>query len=218
MDVTTMMDVFVSYGFETDDEMTDDRKIEALNETYWDVCGREDWPFLEAYENFTIDPTTGAITLPSGNDLGAVQAIWFSTSGRVLSPKRFDDLNQDSPQWRATPGTPVFYYFLADDLFVAPIPTADPGDGYITYLRVPAELTSTSVTANILLPKRYHRSVLVVGTLAKLAVMQDDVDMGNAYERLYEKAIALMQDDLFKQQTDRPDYIHVNDPDNWDYS
>ena len=46
MDVATMFNVFESYGFETDDEMTDDRKMEALNETYWDAASRNEWPFL----------------------------------------------------------------------------------------------------------------------------------------------------------------------------
>lgn len=220
MDVATMLSIFVSYGFESDDEMTDARKVEALNETYWDACSRESWPFLEVQDTLTISATTGLMTPTNGKSIGTVQAIWFSTNPRVLAPIRLDDLNQQFPNWRTANagGTPFYYYFLADQLYLAPIPATAPTDGNIAFLQTPAELTALSVEADILIPKRFHRSVLAVGTLSRLALMQDDVDMSNAYERLYEKALALMVDDVFNRQSDRPDYIHVNDQDNWDYS
>jgi len=88
----------------------------------------------------------------------------------------------------------------------------------VKYIQIPAELTLTSIEADIKFPKRYHRSVIVMGTLSRLAVMQDDAELGASYERLYEKALATMVDDVFHQQSQRPDFIHVNDPDNWDYS
>lgn len=217
MDVPTLLDLFVSYGFETDDEMTDARKLEALNETYWDACSREGWPFLEMKEGFAVDGA-GLITPASGTEVASVQAVWFSTSGRVLRPIRLDDLNQSNPTWASLSDNPVYYYFIRDHIYVAPIPAADPGDGQITYLQKPAELAALGTEADIIIPKQYHRSVLAMGTLSRLAMMQDDPDMAAAYERLYEKALVQMASDLLVRQTDQPDYIHVNDPDNWDYS
>lgn len=215
-----MMEIFVSYGFETDDEMTDERKLEALNETYWDACSREAWPFLEVQDTLVIDPSSGLMTPTGGKAVGSVQAIWFSTNPRTLAPIRLDDLNQQFPNWRtANAGdNPFYYYFVSDQLYVAPIPSSAPTDGNIAFLQTPAELTAVSAESDIIIPKRFHRSVLAVGTLSRLALMQDDVDMSNAYERLYEKALALMVGEVFNRQSDRPDYIHVHDQDNWDYS
>lgn len=218
MDVATIMDALVSYGFETDDELTDDRKLEALNEVYWDACSREAWPFLEAWSGVTI-AADGLLQTNPVEEVASVQAIWFNNSGRVLQPIRLDDLNQRWPTW-ASDGNkdPVYYYFLADNIYVAPVPASDPGDGNIAFCKIPPELTALSLEADIVLPKRFHRSVLVIGTLAKLAMLQDDPEMGQQYDALYERQLAKMVDDVFKQQTDRPEYIHVNDWDNYDYS
>lgn len=217
MDVATLMDLFVSYGFETDDELTDALKLDALNDTYWDAASRESWPFLEVKDGITI-AADGLVAPEAGAEVGQVQALWFTTSGKVLRPIRLDDLNQRFPQWPNTPGDPFYYYFLAESIYVAPVPGADPGDGMIAFVRKPEALTAESPETDILIPKQYHRSVLGIGTLMRLALAQDDPDMAAAYERLYEKALVQMAADLLQRQTDQPDYIHVNDPDNWDYS
>ena len=135
----------------------------------------------------------------------------------VMQPWRQDDFIEAYGSVLADPGSPMLYYFEGETLNFYPIPTS--GDSVlIKYVKVPAELTLTSPESDIAFPKRYHRSVLVMGTLTRLAVMQDDLDLSNGYERLYEKALALMVEDVFKQQSQRSDFIHINDPDNWDYS
>jgi proline racemase len=114
-------------------------------------------------------------------------------------------------------GSPLLYYFESGQFKAYPIPSAS-DSVLVKYVKVPTELIATSVESAINWPKRYHRSVLGIGTLSRLAVMQDDAELGASYERLYEKALATMVDDVFHQQSQRPDFIHVNDPDNWDYS
>lgn len=218
MDVPTMMDIFVSYGYETDDEMTDQRKLEALNETYWEICSREDWPFLEVKDTLTVG-TDGLLTATGGAEIGSVSAIWDNVSTRVLQPIRLDDLFQRQPDWASTPGDPLFYYFVGDSLYLAPVPSNTSSLSMnIQFQRIPAELTALSTEGDILIPKRYHRNVLVIGTLSKLAIMQDDPDTASNFERLFEKALQLMVGDIFNRQTDRPDFIHVYDVDNYDYS
>jgi hypothetical protein len=216
MDVATMMDIFVSYGFESDDEMTDDRKLEALNETYWDACGRETWPFLVKTMALTFGGSSGVPTNDPA-DINQVMQVYRTADGVKLEPWRADDFYDEFASQLTRQQSPLLYFFEGDQLTVYPRPSASE-TVTVKYLQTPAELTELSVEADIAVPKRFHRSVLVVGTLSKLAVMQDDVDMGNAYERLYEKALAFMIGDVMQQQSDRTDFIHVNDPDNWDYS
>ncbi len=215
MDVPTMLDIFESYGFETDDELTEERKVEALNETYWDACDRNDWTFLESSATLTFDGTGGTPSNDPG-DIGQVMTATRSAGG-VLEPWRLDDFHETWHTQLSQQASPLLYYFEGDQLKVYPIPSASE-TVTVKYLSIADELTATSIEADIRFPKRYHRSVLVMGTLSKLAVMQDDTDLGQAYERLYEKALAGMVDSVLKQQSQRPDFIHVNDPDNWDYS
>lgn len=216
MDVATMFDIFVSYGFETDDELTDDRKLEALNETYWDACERNDWPFLESSATLTFSGSSGTPTNDPG-DIGTVMTAQRGPDGSTLEPWRTDDFSESFGSQLTKTGSPLLYYFEGGQIRVYPLPSASE-TVHVKYLSIADELTLTSAESDIKFPKRYHRSVLVMGTLSKLAVMQDDTDLGASYERLYEKALAMMVESNFKQQSQRPDFIHVNDPDNWDYS
>jgi hypothetical protein len=216
MDVPTMLSVFDAYGFETDDEMTDARKVEALNETYWDAASRESWPFLETSVTLTFDGTSGVPTNDPG-DIGMVMTALRTSDGWVLEPARSDDFYENYGSNLTLVQSPFLYYFEGNATKFYPVPSSS-DTVLVKYIKVPTELTATSIESAIVFPKRYHRSVLVMGTLARLAVMQDDIDLANGYERLYEKALALMIEDVFKQQSQRPDFIHAADSDNWDYS
>lgn len=216
MDVPTILDVFVGYGFETDDELTDARKLEALNETYWDACAREAWPFLEKSFDLTYGGSSGVASNDPA-DYNSVSAVFRVSDGWVLQPWRTDDFYQRFGDALTQTGSPQLYFFEGGTLHVYPTP-ATTDTVRIKYVKVPAELIATSAEADIVLPKRYHRSVLVMGTLAKLAMFQDDPEMAAQYDALYQRALAQMVEDQLKQQTDRPDYIHVSDWDNFDYS
>lgn len=210
-----MLDIFTAFGFESDDEMTDDRKIEALNEVYQDALGREGWPFLQA--TATLAFAGGALT-PSNDpgDIGAVLMV-FRADGQKLEPWRMDDFYDSYASNLTQDGSPLLYFFEGGDISFYPVPSA--ADAVtVKYQKIAPDLTALTASGSILLPPRYHRSVLVMGTLAKLAMMQDDTEMAQAYEAQAEKAIALMTEDLLREQYDRTEFIHVNDPDNWDYS
>lgn len=221
MDVATILDIFEAHGFDPDDEViTVERKLEAINDTYYDACQRESWPFLEVW--LGSDPIVGGVVNVQDFDIRTVISIWDSINNRVLQPIRMDDLQQEqlarNPQrWAA--GIPQVYYWLGRTIYVYPQP--EDLDGLVlnvSFIQDPRPLTETSVEADILIPKRHHRGVLVNGSLSRLALMQDDVDLANGYERLYEKALTLMVDAEFRRQSDRPEYIHVQDYDNYDYS
>lgn len=148
--------------------------------------------------------------------------MYITGDQRTLEPADLKDIfdaagSGDSTILDST-GTPMWYYFLAEQLYAAPIPATDVTGVNVFYLKSINTLDANSAEAAILIPARWHRSVLVMGTLMRLAMMQDDVDMANAYERVYENALARMVDVSFTRQSQRTEYIHVNDPDNWDYS
>jgi len=216
MDVATIMDIFVSYGFETDDEMTDDRKLEALNETYWEVLAREAWPFLQRTVTLTWDGTSMAPTNDPG-DINVVLTAVRTDTGQALEPWRMDDFYEQYAANLTLAASPALYFFEGGAFRAYPVPAAT-DTVLVKYQRVAPELTAVSLEADILLPKRYHRSVLALGTLAKLAVMQDDLDMAQGYQNIFDRNVAYMTGDLLAEQAQRPQFIHVNDPDNWDYS
>jgi len=81
------------------------------------------------------------------------------------------------------------------------------------YIHWPAELVAVDVEAAIILPSRYHRRVLVNGTVYKLYLMEDDPELAREFKNLYEEAIERMRSDLWKRQYDQPDYVHVLDYD-----
>lgn len=216
MDVQTMFDIFTAYGFESDDVLTDQRKLEALNETYWDACSREDWPFLQT--SLTLTYAGGSpIAANNPTDINSLMLAIRSSDGRRLEPWRVQDFYQTYGSQLTLAGSPSCYYFEQAVLNVYPVPSAS-DTVLIKYVKIPAALQQTTLEAAVIVPPKFHRSVLVMGTLSRLALAQDDVDMSGAYERLYEKALSLMVEDVLSEQSDRTDFIHVNDPDNWDYS
>lgn len=215
MDVTTMFDIFTAFGFESDDEMTDTQKLEALNSVYHDVLARENWPFLQASVSLTFDGTGMTPT----NDPGDINAVLLAVrnDGWQLDPWRLDDFYQTYASQLTTVNQPFIYFFEAGQIKCFPVPNST-DTVLVKYQRVAPDLDLTTASGQILLPSRYHRSVLVMGTLAQLALMQDDTEMMAAYQGAAERAILNMTDDLLREQFDRTDFIHVNDPDNWDYS
>lgn len=214
MDVPTLFDNFISYGYETDDELTDERKLEALNEAYWDACSRAPWPFLEASSAVTFDGTTGVGIQPS--DIGTVTTV-VGSGGNILAPWRRDDFLENYGSTLTQNGSPGLYYMEGGQIKVWPIPSTSDSIT-VQYIKVPPALLDTDAESAILIPPRFHRSVLLKGALVELAILQDDPDTSQVYKAEFEEAIARMENDLFPQQTQRSDFVHVYDPDNYDYS
>jgi hypothetical protein len=214
VDVATFFDNFVSYGYETDDELTDDRKLEALNEAYWDVCSRASWPFLEASATITYDGDDNVGAQPS--DIGTVTTV-VRSDGAILEPWRRDDFLENYGSVLTQTGLPGLYYMEAQQLKVWPIPPAN-ASITVQYLKFPAALQEIDAEGTILIPARYHRGVLLKGALVELAILQDDPDTAQVYKAEFEEAIARMANDLLVPQVQRPAFIHVNDQDNYDFS
>lgn len=209
MDVSAIISALDDHGFE--DTLTT-RKLEVLNDTYWDFCSRMSWPFL--VKSATLTTTSGTRTpnsLPA--DFNKAISLRVVETDIKLMPERLENIYVQDPNANDT-GDPENYYFVGNALRIYPTP-----DGTYTvtmhYYSWPPALLSTDLEATLLIPSRHHR-VLVLGCLYKLYNMEDDTDIAKEFERMYEERITRLIDDLMSEQYDRPDYIVDVDP--TDYS
>jgi len=213
VDVAAILSDLDDHGF---DDTSDERKLAVLNETYHDVCDREPWRFLETSVDLTFDGTSGIPTNweADAGDFRTLLAIFRKADGTKIEHIRYDDFVAGYASNLTYSGSPLLYYFQGEQLHVYPIPSAT---DVVTmqYIRQPTELTTTSTEGQILLPPRYHRGVLVNGALYKLYMMEDDPELSNQFERLYEKTVTNMVSS-WVIQLDRSDYIHHVDPDDVD--
>jgi hypothetical protein len=206
MDVQEMFDEFTAHGFE---DVEDARKLAVLNETYQDFCARMPWPFLERVRELTFNGVSG-VSSNMPTDFRAALKLMGPNYRWV--PMRDDDVLER----RTSTGMRYVYHFRAGALTVDPTPTSDQV-ATLLYIMYPEDLTDDSLEAEIVVPPRYHRSVLVNGSLYKLYALEDDTDLSATFERLYEKAIERGKNDLWRQQYDAPDYIHQTDWEDYDY-
>jgi len=207
MDVSEILTVLNNHGFEDTDNT---QKMEAMNDAYYDVCAREEWPFLETESNISID-VAGNCTEPTG--LSKVISIRIPSIPRKLNPERYENIITYDPALSQT-GDPSCYYFLGNELKFWPKPTATTS-ATIVYSRFPTELTTSSLETDILIPVR-HQRILVTGTLFKLYLMEDDAELAGQFERHFENRIERMRADLHTRQIDRPEYILDVTPEDYD--
>ena len=200
--VQDLIDEFNDHGF-TDTSIT--RKVALINDTVWDICSREPWPFLEKKTTLNFDGTSPAPTnLPS--DFKAVLSLKRDDNGDPLDPQRYDIMVRKYGQTLTQAGQPVAYYFLGDTLNVYLVPSSST-TLTLAYLAQHPALTQSSVATDILLPPQHHR-VIALGTLYKLYDMDDDFDIGASFQQQYEDRIEKMRNDLWQRQYDRPDRIY----------
>jgi hypothetical protein len=216
MNVSDMMSELTDAGY---GDVSTTRQVSYINDTLWDITFREKWPFREKTLSLTFD---GVSPTPTNWPTDFSQAVWvFDTSlGDAIWPERVETIRDRYASNMVATGVNnlVFsYYFVNKTIFFYPIPTADATGRYqIDYIAKQNELTSASLEADILLPKEFHRAV-VAGTLYRLAMLFDDVDIAPMYQAEYENKITQMREELLRRQYQRPDQIFVTDEsDEWD--
>lgn len=200
--VQDLLDEINDHGF-TDTSVT--RKVALINDTVWDICSREPWPFLEGTMLLTFDGTN---PYPSNwpSDFRSVLTVVRTDNGDPLDPERYDVMERKWGNQLSSGGQPVIYYFLGDQMRVWYLPGADT-TLRLDYLRQHAALTETSVETDILIPAQHHRAILL-GTLYKLYDMDDDYDIGASFQAQYEDRILKMRNQLWERQYDRPERIY----------
>lgn len=216
MNVSDMMSELTDAGY---GDVSTTRQVSYINDTLWDITFREKWPFREKTISLQFD---GVNPTPTNWPTDFSQAVWvFDTSlGDAIWPERVETVRDRYASNMTATGVNnlVFsYYFINKTAFFYPIPTADATGRYqMDYIAKQNVLTSASLEADILLPKEFHRAV-VAGTLYRLAMLFDDVDIAPMYQAEYENKITQMREELLRRQYQRPDQIFVTDEsDEWD--
>jgi hypothetical protein len=206
--VSEMLAEIRDHGF---DDLTDSRILSFLNDTYYDICTREAWPFLEATASATVN-SDGKVTAPTNID--KVLSFHDTGVGRSLSPMRLDDFSSTYASNLTQTGDPYSYYFIGDDVYVYPISSSN--SLTVRYIRRPIALT-VSPDASPILPIQHHRAV-VLGSLVKCYMMEDDFENASMFTNAFEKKLFDMRNNLWFKQYDRTDTImDVDEPDDVDY-
>jgi hypothetical protein len=205
MDVADILSELNDHGFE---DTASSRKVSILNDTVADVCSREPWPFLEKEITLTFN---GSSAVPTNwpSDFSKEVGV-NSPAGYKLTWERWDALRERYATDLAATGAPRHFYFVKNQLKAYPIP-ASTDTLNMEYICWHPELSETSVEADILIPARHHR-VLVVGTLTKLYAMEDDPELSQLFQGMYQERLRMMREDLMRVQY-APDSILVFDDD-----
>lgn len=220
MNVSDIIAELGNHGF-TDSATT--TMMFAINSAYWDVCGRQEWPFLMKSATLSFNGSTSTSTnLPS--DFHAVQAMQvngFATfdgwTDGTIRHERYDDMLNNYLGASTQPvDVPRFFYFIGTQLNFYPIPPSTT-TVLMSYIATPADLQSSDVEATILIPKQFHRSTLLNGALYRLYAMEDDTDLAAGFQQFYEQGIQQMQHWASKLQFQRGDVVHQVEHDRYGY-
>lgn len=202
MDVEAMISDIDDHGFEDTDE---ERKLAVLNDVYQDVLAREAWPFLEALDleaNLQVDEN-GVVT--GTDDIRAV--LFFRYTQRTIDPIRLDDFLNSYGNRLDQTGQPWCFYFIGNELRVWPIPSSTPSGAVLAYIKRAEDLTASTGEDDILLPREYHRDILVNGALYKLYALEDDAELAAGFQRYFEEAVQRMRELAWKKQYQRMEIV-----------
>lgn len=215
MNVSDMISELDDHGFA---DVSATRKIAILQDTIWQLEGIKPWPFLVTQWSLTFDGTTGvpsnwaSLTPP----FRASMRLRDMTTGSRLGAVRVEEADDRIGNGTANSGDPYMYYFVGSQLNVWPIPPS----GRVLQLRGTqwsTPITSATLEAQILIPKYFHRGLIVNGALQRLYAMEDDTELAPVFQSYQSAAMDLATEVLFKQQYDRMDHVRVTDPDSWTF-
>lgn len=206
-DVSELLTELDDHGF---DSVSPTRKLSALNAAYYNVCGREPWPFLETgvvrllFSGTSYEPTNPPV------DLRAVTSMKLEgTGGYPLTYIRSDDYdNAYGDNTIIAIGNPrLFTIDGARALHFYPAPSAAQVVR-VRYIKRPAALTAVTLEAAIALPLEYQRDILINGAAYRLLAMDDDTDVAPTFVTFYENAIETMREFLWADQHVTPQFVH----------
>lgn len=210
MNVADIITELNNHGFA---DTSDTQKLFVINDTIWDMEAVEPWPFLEKSVALNFDGTNPSPTnMPV--DFKQVKFISDTLTGAGIWPERVETVRDRYADLFQTQSdvNPFLYYIWGGQLRLYPIPTATTGRFYMDYIASQTTVTSDTLEAAILLPKRHHR-VITLGSVYKLYAMEDDLQNAQAFQSMYEDKIQRMRDDLLRKQFQRPDVVFMTDAD-----
>jgi hypothetical protein len=206
-----MLDILDDHGF-TDEPL--EAKVAALQAAIWEIEALHPWPWVETSATLTFDGSAAVPTNWTGlNFRASVRLRDLLAKRRIAwtSLEEWEDLYASEPD----SGDPALYYFEGGNLNVWPTPSAAT-TMRLRFIKWSPSITESSTESAILLPKQFHRGLIVNGALSMLYDMEDDAELATKFEQRKDKATALALEALFKRQYDSPDHIVVTDPSDWD--
>jgi hypothetical protein len=205
-----MIDQLDVYGYK---KISDVVKLQFINDAYYEVTSREPWTFMTKTNTVSTSNGVNTVTLPT--DFSKVRSIVDTTNGNPLIPERADTINKRFVGALTSGNVPKYYYFEGNTIRLFPVPN---GVFSLTvqYVAAPTALIQGGTEASILVPPRHHR-LLVVGALERLAKLESEWDAAQAHRAEFDLRLEEARQDFTTQQYDRPDYIDVVDPADWDY-
>jgi len=215
MDVPGLISELDDHGF-ADTGTT--RKVAVLQDVIWQSEGIKPWPFLQTHWTLTFDgtnpfPSNWATLSPAFR--ASVRLKDLSTGRRVM-PVRAEEADDRIGINLTLSGNPQFYYFEGSQLNVWPIPPAG-STMKLTGTRWSDLISANTAESGILIPKYFHRGLIVNGALQRLYAMEDDTELAPLFQSYQSEAMDMATEALFKLQYDRADRVLVTDPDSWDY-
>jgi len=223
------------YGFE---DFEESQKLTLLNEAYFDVVTREPWPFLEKMVEFVIPSGVSQVTSGSSfkvrNDtstldnslsnpvlipyteylLNSVLSFVDTSNDVVMTPERADVVEKN---YRLSSDTslPTKYYFVGDDMFLYP-ETSGSATFRLFFTRLPVAATEDTDTEAWFVPSRHH-SVVLYNALVKAFLVNDDPQAA-LFQNMFESRYQQMRADVWMNQYDRTERVHVlTDSYDWSY-
>ena len=206
------------------------RQIWFINDTIWDICSREKWPFLEKTVNLTFaGGSATAANWPS--DFKSTLSMVNTNTGIVVQPERQEYVDKRNALNLTQAGSPVFYSFIGSGGTSSGDAEAPIGDSAVCnfwpiplatdtiqmrYVAQHQQVDSSTTESGILIPPQHHR-VISLGTIWKCLDMEDDPTMATRYQQLYETRIESMKRDIFMRQYDRTDRVYVIGYDDYDH-
>lgn len=212
MNVSDMISELNDHGF-TDESSI--RKVATLQAAIWEVEGMHPWPWVETSATLTFDGSSGVPTNWTGLNFRAMIRLRnLSGNGNRVRPIALEEW-EDQYAAMSDSGTPIVYYFEGNNLHVWPTPAAGT-TMRARFIQWSPPITDTTLESAILVPKQFHRGLVVNGALSALYDMEDDSDLAVRFDARQAKTIALALEALFKRQYDAPDHIVATDPYDWD--
>lgn len=189
-------------------------RLVAVNNTYYDVCRRFPWPFLEATTTLTTSAGDNTPTTPS--DMKQIKALVIPAYDVKLQPERRDALLGKFYDLSTT-GIPINYYFIGTTLYLYPTPDAVYSIT-MDYIKKPTALAGGGAENTILLPAEYHE-LLTIGAAYRLSVRDTDLQTTSFLRNMFEERLQAMQHDLLTTQIDRPQrvYMIASEDEEWSF-
>lgn len=199
-------------------DVSDVRKLAVIQDTIWQIEGIKPWPFLVTTWQLNFDGTNpfpsnwSSLTPPFRASL----RMRDMTTGARLGAVRVEEADDRIGTNTINAADPMFYYFVGTQLNVWPIPPA----GRVVQLRGTQwsqPINDGTLESQILIPKYFHRGLIVNGALQRLYAMEDDTELAPVFQSYQSAAMDLATEVLFTQQYDRGDHVRVTDPDSWTF-